>query len=51
MKIILFFVRRILSLRYSVILKGANHLKHDGPVLILPNHVALVDPRIMISFL
>ncbi|MCD5380335.1 1-acyl-sn-glycerol-3-phosphate acyltransferase [Candidatus Gracilibacteria bacterium] len=51
MKIILFLVRRILSLRYSVDLKGVENLKHAGPVLILPNHVALVDPRIIISFL
>jgi 1-acyl-sn-glycerol-3-phosphate acyltransferase len=51
MKIILFFVRRVLSLRYKVTLTGAKELNHDGPILILPNHVALVDPRILISFL
>lgn len=51
MKIILFFVRRILSLRYKVKITWADILKHDWPVLILPNHVALVDPRIIVSFL
>lgn len=51
MKIILLLVRKILSLRYRVTLKGVENLNHDGPVLILPNHVALVDPRIIISFL
>jgi long-chain-fatty-acid--[acyl-carrier-protein] ligase len=25
------------------------HLEHDGPLLLLPNHVALVDPRILLS--
>ena len=24
-------------------------MKHDGPLLILPNHVALIDPRIVLS--
>ena len=51
MKIILLLVRKILWLRYRVSLKGVENLEHDGPVLILPNHVALVDPRIIISFL
>ncbi len=51
MKILLFIVRRILSLRYKVSISGSQKLKHEGPVLILPNHVALVDPRIILSFL
>jgi len=51
MKIILFFVRRILSLRYKVKISWEKELNHDWPILILPNHVALVDPRILISFL
>lgn len=51
MKILTFIVRRVLSLRYKVSLIGKEHLKHDGPILILPNHVALVDPRILLSFL
>ncbi len=51
MKIILFIVRRVLSLRYRVNITWKQNLIHDGPVLVLPNHVALVDPRIMLSFL
>lgn len=49
MKIILFFVRLILSIRYEVSLKWTENLKHDWPVLVLPNHEALVDPRIILS--
>jgi len=51
MKLILFLVRRVLSLRYRVKLHWVENLKHDWPILILPNHIALVDPRIMISYL
>ena len=51
MKILLFIVRLILSIRYKVKLSWVKHLKHDWPILLLPNHVALVDPRILISFL
>lgn len=51
MKLLLFLARRILSLRYKVILSNHEVLKHDGPILLLPNHVALVDPRIIVSFL
>ncbi len=51
MKILLFITRFVLSLRYRVVIKQVENLKHDWPVLIFPNHVALVDPRILISFL
>ncbi|MDD3302769.1 MAG: lysophospholipid acyltransferase family protein [Candidatus Gracilibacteria bacterium] len=51
MKILLFFTRLVLSIRYKVTLKGVENLKHNGPILILPNHVALVDPRIFMAFL
>lgn len=51
MKLIFFLVRRVLSLRYRVKLNWVENLKHDWPILILPNHIALVDPRIMISYL
>ncbi|MCP4522739.1 MAG: 1-acyl-sn-glycerol-3-phosphate acyltransferase, partial [Candidatus Gracilibacteria bacterium] len=51
MKILLFIARRILSLRYSVSIQGTEKLSHEGPILLLSNHVALVDPRILISFL
>ncbi len=51
MKLILFFVRLVLSIRYKVKLHWVENLKHNWPVLILPNHEALVDPRILIAFL
>lgn len=51
MKILLFLARGILSLRYKVLLSNHEILKHDWPILLLPNHVALVDPRIIVSFL
>lgn len=51
MKLILFFVRLILSTRYKVTLNWAENLQHNWPILLLPNHQALVDPRILISFL
>lgn len=51
MKLILFFVRKILSLRYRVRLAWEENLVNNGPVLLLPNHVALIDPRILVSFL
>ena len=51
MKIVLWIVRIILSLRYKVSVTWEEHLKHDGPVFILPNHVALIDPRVLLSTL
>lgn len=42
-------VKAILSLRYKVTVKGAEQLKNASPVLILPNHPALVDPIILLS--
>lgn len=51
MKLILFIFRFFLSLRYRVKMIWIENLKHNWPVLILPNHVALVDPEILIVFL
>jgi len=51
MKVILWLVRKFLSIRYKVKLKWVANLKSDEPVLILSNHVALVDPRILLWFL
>lgn len=51
MKIILFFSRLILSIRYRVKIHWVENLQHDWPILVLPNHIALVDPRIIMSFL
>lgn len=43
------FVKAILSLRYKVTIKGVEVLKDSSPVLILPNHPALIDPVIILS--
>lgn len=42
-------VKAVLSLRYKVTIKGAELLKNPSPVLILPNHPALIDPVIILS--
>ena len=44
-----FIVRRILNLRYRIILKQAEILNTNKTVLFLPNHQALIDPLILIS--
>lgn len=51
MKIILIFAKFFLSLRYKVKIIWNENLIHNWPVLLLPNHVALVDPQILIVFL
>lgn len=42
-------VKAMLSLRYKVTIKGAEIVKNSSPVLILPNHPALIDPIILMS--
>ncbi len=44
------FLLRLLSLRYSIEITGSSTLRPRG-VLVLPNHVALVDPLIVSSIL
>jgi 1-acyl-sn-glycerol-3-phosphate acyltransferase len=44
-------VKAVVSLRYNVTIKGAEALKDSSPVLILPNHPALVDPIIVLSYI
>lgn len=51
MKLLIFIYRQILSLRYKVSIIWEEHLTHDWPILLLPNHIALVDPQILLSFL
>ena len=43
------FTRLLLSLRYNVSMKGTEVLKDTMPILILPNHQALIDPIILMS--
>lgn len=47
--LVAFKTRLLLSLRYKVSIKGRQVLKDATPVLILPNHQALVDPMILVS--
>ncbi|PID87678.1 hypothetical protein CSB07_00300 [Candidatus Gracilibacteria bacterium] len=51
MKIVIFIYKYFLSLRYDVEIKGEKCLSHNGPILLLPNHVALIDPQIVFIFL
>ena len=51
MKLIILLLRFFLSLRYKVHIIWEENLAHNWPVLILPNHVALVDPQILMVFL
>ncbi len=42
-------VRALLSLRYTISVKGSELIKNSSPLLILPNHQALIDPFIIMS--
>jgi len=50
-KILIFFARIILSSRYQIKITNPEILKNAKQSLILPNHVALVDPIILVSYL
>jgi long-chain-fatty-acid--[acyl-carrier-protein] ligase len=50
-KIIFYIGRAVLSLRYRVTLKGVKNIDPNKPVLFLPNHQAVVDPMILVSYL
>ena len=51
--LLVWFVKRLLSLRYRIRLKGLDKILAKGRkgVLFLPNHPALIDPIIMMSAL
>ena len=51
MSLFLALYRFLLSLRYDVSITGAELLAGDCPILLLPNHIALVDPQILMSYL
>jgi len=40
---------RILSLRYRIVIKNHEVFDTKSPVIVFPNHPALVDPMILIS--
>lgn len=48
-----FFLRLLLSLRYSIRIKGMEKIerKRSGGFLFLPNHVALIDPIVLFAHL
>ncbi|MDP3645367.1 MAG: 1-acyl-sn-glycerol-3-phosphate acyltransferase [Bacteroidota bacterium] len=48
-KIIAFKIRLLLRFRYKILVKGSEVFQNDSPVLILPNHQALIDPVILLS--
>ncbi|GAB0174954.1 MAG: hypothetical protein HHAS10_08330 [Candidatus Altimarinota bacterium] len=41
--------RFFLRLRYRVRIEGMKEFDHPGPIIVFPNHPALVDPMIMIT--
>lgn len=45
-----FLLRTVLRIRYRVRIEGIENLASDGAVLVLPNHVALIDPVILTAF-
>ena len=49
MKIFFKIYRFLLSLRYKIVLKNENLLKSEKPFLLLSNHIALVDPQILVT--
>ncbi len=50
-KLIFLFGRIVLSIRYKVSLEGIRDIDKNKPILFLPNHQAVVDPMILVSFL
>ncbi len=50
MRVLLYFFKKILSLRYRVKIRGEECLSSEK-ILLLPNHVALVDPQILTAYL
>ena len=51
MKILARLFKRILSFRYKVEIKGLEHLDEKRSHLIMPAHIALVDPILVFAFL
>ena len=48
-----FILRQLFGLRYRVTLKGLDSLQRKSPggFLFLPNHVALVDPALLFTWI
>ena len=45
------FFRFILSLRYRIQITGIDYLHGDEPLVVFPNHPALIDPVIVSSYI
>jgi 1-acyl-sn-glycerol-3-phosphate acyltransferase len=51
MKLIARFLRRLLKFRYKVEIEGLDLLDQENTYLVMPSHIALVDPILMYAFL
>lgn len=51
MKIVLWFLRYLLQVRYTIHIENEEVIKKYRNMLLLPNHVALVDPLIVFAIL
>jgi 1-acyl-sn-glycerol-3-phosphate acyltransferase len=51
MQIIARFLRRLLTFRYHITIEGKELLEKEHTYLVMPSHVALVDPLIVYAFL
>jgi acyl-[acyl-carrier-protein]-phospholipid O-acyltransferase/long-chain-fatty-acid--[acyl-carrier-protein] ligase len=51
LRLVAWLYRHALAARYRVRLEGTGVLVGEGPVLLLPNHPALVDPQILYAHL
>jgi long-chain-fatty-acid--[acyl-carrier-protein] ligase len=50
-KILAFIIRMLLRFRYRISVKGQEIVQTGSPVLFLPNHQALIDPVIFMSYI
>lgn len=51
MQAIFLLFRILLQVRYRITLSGIEHLKTDAPIVVFPNHPALIDPIILSAFI
>ncbi len=49
LRFLFFIARNILALRYKITFKNQELFETKVPVIVFPNHPALVDPLILIS--
>ncbi len=51
MQAIFLLFRIFLQVRYRITLSGIEHLKTDAPIVVFPNHPALIEPIILSAFI